>query len=285
LQSGIGQMHRAGVAGSNTIFKITVPPGIKRLTVLTRGGRGTIAVIVRKGAPRPVGFHDFKRVGVANRTDFAVPLPAAGDWFIEVRGRTDFSGCTVQASYRSIKADLIVWPDALMPYQTTETFERGDCEVEEGMITAGTHRLLRFTTESRNIGGGNLVMGRPEGNPNFEFQECHGHYHFKGFAAYELLDLNGAVVARGRKVSFCLEDVFRWDRTAPVAERYDCQNQGIQAGWSDIYDGGLPGQWIDITDIPVGEYQLAITINPDRLLDEADYTNNTTTVPVTITGP
>ena len=159
LQNGVGQRHRAGVAGSNTIFKITVPPGMRRLTVLTRGGTGQIAVIVRKGEPRPAGFHDFKRVGVANRTDFAVLLPAAGDWFIEVRGRTDFSGCTVQASYRSIKADLIVWPDSVTPYQTTETFQRGDCEVEEGMISAGTHRLLRFTTESRNIGGDNLGNG------------------------------------------------------------------------------------------------------------------------------
>ena len=280
LQSGIPQRHRAGVAGSNTVFKITVPSGMRRLDVLTRGGAGRVAVILRN----PAGDHVFRRVGVANRTDLAVPLPAAGEWFIELRGRSDFSGCTVQASYRSIKADLIVWPDALTPYESTETFAPEDCEVQEGMITTGTHRLLRFTTESRNIGGGHVVMGDPVGNPNFEFQECHGHYHFKGFAAYTLRDQNGAIVAAGKKVGFCLEDVSRWDPTSPAAARFDCEEQGIQAGWSDIYDGGLPGQWVDITGLPAGDYQLEITINPDGRIDEADYTNNTTSVPVKITG-
>ena len=284
LQSGVPQRHRGGMAGSNTVFKITVPAGMRRLNVLTRGGTGSIAVLVRKGAPRPPGFHDFKRIGVGNRTDLAVLLPEAGDWFIELRGRSNFSGCSIQASYRSIKADLVVWPDALAPYETTETFTEDDCEVRENMITAGTHRLLRFTTESRNIGGGNVTMGRPVGNPNFEFQECHGHYHFKGFAAYTLRDMSGAIVAQGRKVSFCLEDVRRWDPAAPVNSKFDCEDQGIQAGWSDFYDGGLPGQWIDITGIPAGDYQLEITINPEHVIDEADYTNNTTIVPVTITG-
>ena len=284
LQSGIVQQHRAGMAGSVTLFKITVPADIRRLNVITRGGTGSIAVVVRKGAPRAVGTHDFRRAGVANRTDLQVSLPAAGDWFIELRGRSNFSGVSLQASYRSLKADLVVWPDQLEPYESTETFTDEDCEVRENMITSGTHHLLRFSTESRNVGGGNVVMGAPEGNPNFEFQECHGHYHFKGFAAYTLRDLNGAIVAQGRKVSFCLEDVSQWDPQAPDFSKFDCENQGIQAGWSDIYNGGLPGQWIDITGIAAGDYQLEITINPEHIIDEADYTNNTTIVPVTIGG-
>ena len=284
LQSGLVQQHRAGMAGSVTLFKITVPAGMRRLNVLTRGGNGRIAVVVRKGAPRAVDTHDFRRVGVANRTDLQVTLPAAGDWFIELRGRSNFSGVSLQASYRSLKADLVVWPDRLEPYESTETFTDEDCEVQENMITAGTHHLLRFTTESRNIGGGDVVMGAPEGNPNFALQECHGHYHFKGFAAYTLRDLGGAIVAQGRKVSFCLEDVSQWDPQAPEFSTFDCENQGIQAGWSDIYDGGLPGQWIDITSIPAGDYQLEITINPGQLIDEADYSNNTTIVPVRLGG-
>lgn len=285
LESGIVQQHRAGMAGSATIFKIAVPAGMQRLQVLTRGGTGTIAVIVRKGAPRPAGTRDSLRVGVSNRTDTIVLRPTAGDWFIEVRGRTNFSGCSIQASYRTAQADLVVWPDTLQPYESTETFVEEDCEVQENMIVAGTRHLLRFSTESRNIGGGNVVMGRPEGNPNFEFQECHGHYHFKGFAAYTLRDLNGAVVARGRKVSFCLEDVSRWDPTSRVSSFFSCEEQGIQAGWSDIYDGGLPGQWVDITGVAPGDYQIEVTINPEHVIPEADYSNNTTTMLVKILGP
>ena len=284
VQSGIAQQHRAGMAGTIATFKITVPPDTRRLNVLTRGGTGSIAVIVRKGVPRLPATHDFKKAGVANRTDFTIRLPEPGDWFIELRARSNFSGCTLQASAVSIKPDLVVWPDILAPYETTETFAPEDCEVRENLITPGTHRLLRFSTETRNIGGADIIMGNPVGNPNFEFFECHGHYHFKGFAAYTLRDEKGFAAAQGRKMSFCLEDVTRWDPTGPVDSKYDCDSQGIQTGWSDIYDGGLPGQWIDITSVPAGNYQLEITINPDHVINEGDYTNNTATVPVTITG-
>src|SRR4030095_5880352 len=116
----------------------------------------------------------------------------------------------------------------------------------------------------------------------FEFQECHGHYHFLGFASYRLLDAIGEEVAAGRKVSFCLEDVRRWDSAANPAEVYNCSDQGIQAGWSDIYDSGLPGQWIDVTGLPAGTYTLEITMNPEQVLLEADYTNNTTSIQVEI---
>jgi hypothetical protein len=73
-----------------------------------------------------------------------------------------------------------------------------------------------------------------------------------------------------------LEDVRRWDSAANQAEIYNCSDQGIQAGWSDIYDSGLPGQWIDVTGLPAGTYTLEITMNPEQALLEADYTNNTT---------
>jgi hypothetical protein len=56
-------------------------------------------------------------------------------------------------------------------------------------------------------------------------------------------------------------------------------------GWADIYDSGLPGQWIDVTGVAPGNYTLEVTVNPDHILDEDDYTNNTVTVPVVITAP
>ena len=64
--------------------------------------------------------------------------------------------------------------------------------------------------------------------------------------------------------------------------RFSCEVQGIQAGWSDIYSSGLPGQWVNITGVPPGSYVLEITLNPDGILPEADLTNNTTRVPVVI---
>ena len=209
---------------------------------------------------------------------------AAGDWFVGVRGVSDYRHCTLSVSQRSEGADLIVWPDALQPEISLETFNETDCEVQEGMITAGTHRLLRFSTETRNIGLSNIVLPAPEGNPAFEYADCHGHYHFKGFARYRLLNGAGDVVATGRKVSFCLLDGYQWDPGAADGQ-FSCDMQGITAGWSDVYDAGLPGQWVEIDGVPAGDYFLEVTMNPDLVILESDVTNNTSTVPVTIPAP
>jgi hypothetical protein len=66
---------------------------------------------------------------------------------------------------------------------------------------------------------------------------------------------------------------------------FDCTNQGIQRGWSDLYGNGLDCQWLDITDVPAGNYQLTATVNPNRSLEEVSFDNNTSTVPVTIRAP
>jgi len=276
--------HRAGTKGSSHLFKITVPPGQPLLQIHVEGGPGETDLFVQKDT---VPTHDsfaYRGQRVGKTLSIDIPNPAPGEWFIRLQGRTAFSGYSIFAMVRPPKADLIVWQPALDPYLSIETFEAGMCEVDEGLIASGTHRLLRFTTESRNVGGLDLVVPTPEERPDlFEFQECHGHYHFLGFASYRLLDGIGEEVAAGRKVSFCLEDVERWDRASSPTRLYDCNVQGIQAGWSDVYNGGLPGQWIDVTGLPAGTYTLEITMNPEQILEEADYTNNTTSLQVEIT--
>ena len=105
--------------------------------------------------------------------------------------------------------DLIIWGSTIDYYYSTETFTSTDCEVVEGCLQAGTHRLLRFNTSTRNIGTADLFFGDPVGNPLFEYAPCHGHYHFKDYARYELLDNSGQLVAPGFKAGFCLLD---WER-------------------------------------------------------------------------
>ena len=202
-----------------------------------------------------------------------------------MRGLGNFSGLTLLASEVLPIPDLIAWRDTLQPYITTETFDPNDCTVIEGHGLAGERRLLRFSTESRNIGGADVVIGSPIGNPNFEYHACHDHYHFLGFARYRLLDAQGAVAAVGRKVSFCLEDILQWNASAATDSKFSCDFQGIQSGWSDIYDSGLEGQWVDITGVAAGDYTLEVNMNPDHILLESDYTNNITTIPVTIPAP
>jgi hypothetical protein len=178
--------------------------------------------------------------------------------------------------------DLIIWGPAASPTIISRTFSSGDCEVVEGCETPGTHRLLSFTTETRNIGAGDLIMGNPATNSLFEWAACHGHYHFEEFADYELVDTNGNSVASGHKVGFCLEDVRQWSPTASPSAKYNCGYQGIQSGWADVYAAGLPCQYIDITDVLPGNYTLRMTVNPAGLIAETTTNNNVTLVPITI---
>ncbi len=286
LQSGVAAVHRGGSMGSMSIFKLNVPAGQPRkLQIETVGGFGASALYVRHGAPPTTRQFDRRINKSRNIASFERKDAAPGDWYIGVRALGGYSGVAVFANHTAAIPDLVVWRDTLQPYITTQTFAADECAVVEGHIVAGTRRLLRFSTESRNIGGADLVVGSPVGNPNFEFAECHGHYHFLGFARYRLLDLQGGVAAVGRKVSFCLEDIARWNVSASENTKFTCDAQGIQEGWSDIYDSGLEGQWVDITDVAAGDYILEVTMNPDHILLEGDYTNNVTTLPVTVPAP
>ena len=179
--------------------------------------------------------------------------------------------------------DLAINESAVKPHITYRTFLDTDCEVVEGCNVAGTRRLLSFETEIRNIGAGDLDVGRPQSNTNFHWAPCHGHYHFEEFAHYRLLDSSGNEVVTANKMAFCLEDTYRWRQDANASRRFSCNTtQGIQAGWADVYDPTVPCQNIDITDLPGGEYILELTLDPKNLFAESDETNNTVRVPVTL---
>ncbi|WP_437877817.1 lysyl oxidase family protein [Sorangium sp. So ce513] len=166
-----------------------------------------------------------------------------------------------------------------------EIFPVDSCAIVEGCVgSAGDRRLMRFSTETPNIGEADMILGDPTlVSSGFEFSACHAHYHFNGYARYELLDTTGAVVATGHKQAFCLLDSSPIGVPgAPTAPRYHCGFQGIQRGWSDVYHASLDCQWVDITGVAAGDYLLRISINHDRTLPESNYDNNTVEIPVTI---
>jgi hypothetical protein len=164
----------------------------------------------------------------------------------------------------------------------TKVFKPGDCAVFEGCVGgSGKRKLMRFDVATPNIGDADLFLGSPVNNPLFSFSQCHRHYHFNGYANYELLNDAGTNVLTGHKQAFCLMDYSRYDPSAGPAQ-YTCSYQGISAGWQDVYGSYLDCQWLDITGIAKGDYLLRVTINPDRILTESNYVNNVATVPVSI---
>ena len=275
-----------GAAGSVTNFRFAVPAGVSSVTFTLTGATGDADLHVKYGQLATTSVWDQRPYLGGSNEAVTINTPLAGDYFLMVHGYSSYSGATIKASTSGSatvgKPDLRINAATLNPRITTETFSGTACEIAEGTIVAGTRKLLRFNTQSENIGTADLILGNPANNPQFEYGSCHGHYHFRSFAEYRLLDSVGSLVRTGRKVGFCLMDITRVNTGANPAARYTCSNQGIQAGWADIYSSNLSGQWVDITGLPAGNYVLEITMDPMNLIDELDETNNVTRANVTI---
>ena len=151
----------------------------------------------------------------------------------------------------------------------------------------GIRKLLRFGVIVDNIGQHDLVIGDPSNQPErFSFSECHGHYHFRAAARYELIGAGDQIVARGHKQGFCIRDNLPNREDAPATARYpDCEYQGITAGWSDWYPAILDCQWIDVTDVAPGDYQIRVAWNTARLIPETNYDNDIASTPFSIPAP
>lgn len=166
----------------------------------------------------------------------------------------------------------------------SRTFAANDCSVAEGSVGApGVRRLLRFDAIVVNRGMRALVLGDPA-HPlapftadDFAFSPCHGHFHFRDFADYELRGPAGPV-AFGHKQAFCIRDSLPYGPTPSGG--YDCDFQGLSPGWGDDYPAALDGQWIDVTGVPAGDYEVVVTVNPAGRIHETGDAPNVVTVPV-----
>lgn len=167
-------------------------------------------------------------------------------------------------------------------------FASSSCTLVEACVGGpGVRRLLRFDALTANVSQVDLVLGDPSTNPAFVWSPCHGHYHFAGYSEYALVDILGNLIAPGRKQAFCVSDSERYllDPWVPQTPLYDCQFQGVQRGWADLYDAFLECQWIDVTNVPAGDYYLRVTVNPEGTIEESNYSNNVAYVPVTLPAP
>lgn len=156
------------------------------------------------------------------------------------------------------------------------------CAAEENCLSRSAYRptvrdidyrvLLRFPQRVRNLGTADFLPTKPR--HQWEWHSCHQHYHsMDAFSNYDLLDALGRKVAEGHKASFCLEDT---GCDPGFRRRYACttHTQGLSPGCYDTYAANIDCQWIDITDVPPGTYILKVTVNPNFLVQESDFSNN-----------
>jgi hypothetical protein len=196
--------------------------------------------------------------------------------------------------------DLIGMPDLIVNQHKLasswviyeETFAPTGCTAIEGGFEGGTHRTLRFTVSTPNIGTADVFIGSPldHVDPNrdgdfsdsdglYEFAECHQHFHFRNYATYEIFPVNaqGAVTGpaiQARKRGFCMIDIdpYREDESPGPWVYRSCGStrvdgfQGISVGYADTYVKWLTGQFFLLTDtkepIVPGRYMIRITVNP-----------------------
>lgn len=192
-------------------------------------------------------------------------------------------------------------------FLSQENFPGSSCRVKDGCVTSpGNHLLLRFNGSTANVGKAALVIGDPASCSSlFYLDACENEYHFSGFADYRVWTLAGyqnwvanrdltipvssginaqlisAAILQGqlitaRKQGFCMVDTTPYSSNAGPAFFQNCDNnQGLSVGWEDQYPPQLPCQFVQIDSLVNGTYVLEMHVNPELILPESDYTNNT----------
>lgn len=167
--------------------------------------------------------------------------------------------------------DLIVVQSEIASSMYVDHMNNSDaCYIAEGCMDGyGTRDLLRFTTHIKNIGNQDYYIGTPPASPTdanlqWEWDPCHGHWHYEGYAEYLLYNSEGQSIPIGFKNGFCVMDL---ECSGGGVGKFNCGNQGITAGCGDIYSSGLACQWIDITTMPAGTYTLVVRVNWDQTPD------------------
>lgn len=145
------------------------------------------------------------------------------------------------------------------------------------------------------------------------FSQVHGHVHYFGFQHVALHARNadgtpGAVVSAGLDKGLCMVDLVngwfgtskgqpsnytvpgtcdnasRQDPNDPTYPNESFFQMGISPGWADVYPWHIADQYIDITGVADGQYVMVVQQNLSHGVIEADYTNNTATACVQISG-
>ena len=185
--------------------------------------------------------------------------------------------------------DLVLDAAYLLDTTALDTVTVDDpCSLQEQCVTGlGQRRVVRFGSRMGNIGSADFVLGDPDqDNPLWTFDSCQMIYNLVGFSRYELRDAaSGETVLRGNKRGFCISDPEPWiPESDAICEQYDCNHQGISPGCADNYGSSLPCQWVDVTDVPSGSYELEVGVNSDHRVAEQSYANNVVTLRIELSA-
>lgn len=158
-----------------------------------------------------------------------------------------------------------------------------DGSVEDGCVTYGLHKILKFDMYCKNIGDEELVIGDRSNENLFKDSTVHGRIFKYPFFKYALLNTSEKEYVT-LKHPFCLTD-----------DRGDCDDQRIGPNRMDAYTRDHQCQFIVIDGIESGDYSLEATVNYFTIkvirdeqwgfiIKEDNYDDNTIKIPVNING-
>ena len=99
LVSGVPVTNISGASGSQQFWKLAVPAGKTSLTFTIGGGTGDADLYVRFGARPTTSTFNCRPFINGNNETCTLTNPAAGDWYVMIRGFTAFSGVTLKGTY------------------------------------------------------------------------------------------------------------------------------------------------------------------------------------------
>ncbi len=99
LSNGVAVTGLSGTANSVISYTMSVPTGAKDLSFSMDGGSGDADLYVRFGSAPTTSSYDCRPFRSGNREICTFAQPAAGIWFISLRGYTGYSGISLTGRY------------------------------------------------------------------------------------------------------------------------------------------------------------------------------------------
>ncbi len=104
LENGVPVRDLSGDPGSERLFRFDLPAGQTNLRIEMSGGTGDADLYVRLKSPPTTTEWDYRPFQAGNNESVAVDTPAAGTWFVMVRGYSNYAGVTLKASWGDVTA-------------------------------------------------------------------------------------------------------------------------------------------------------------------------------------
>ena len=152
--------------------------------------------------------------------------------------------------------------------------------IVEGYRRSAAPRMDAFQFFRR---GEEDVAAVPVGGLDYDARQGHDHWHFRDFARYSLVRVDGSPVRTSPKEAWCLAPTDQIDQLVPGAALQPGDpslesacgqadavqvREALEVGAGDTYGAGTPGQAIDVTRVPNGAYLLRNEANPAGALRE-----------------